>query len=63
VAGLGLALVILRLVSTLLLGLPIYDPVSVAATVGLLVMAASIAIASASRRGTRLSPSVALRQD
>jgi hypothetical protein len=63
VAGLGLALVILRLVSTLLLGLPIYDPVSVAATVGLLVMAASIAIASASRRGTRLSPSVTLRQE
>jgi putative ABC transport system permease protein len=63
VAGLSFALAILRLVSTLLLGLPIYDPVSVAATVGLLVTAAAAAIASASRRGTRLSPSVTLRQE
>jgi len=63
VAGLGLAVLVLRLVSTLLLGLPIYDPVSVASTVGVLVVAAGVAIASASRHGTRLSPSVALRQE
>ena len=63
VAGLGLATLVLRLVSTLLLGLPIYDPVSVASTVGVLVVAAGVAIASASRHGTRLSPSVALRQE
>lgn len=63
VAGIGLGILALRLVSTLLLGLSTYDPLSLAASTSLLLVAAAVAIATASRRAARLSPSVALRHE
>jgi predicted permease len=62
-AGVGLAALALRLVSSLLLGLQTYDPASVATSAGVLVVFAALAIGVASRRAAGLSPSVALRHE
>jgi ABC-type antimicrobial peptide transport system permease subunit len=60
-AGIGVSLVLVRLLETQLAGMTAYDPATLAATVALLTVTAAIACWIPARRAARVDPLVALR--
>ena len=61
--GVGLALAGGRAAAALLFGVAPYDPVTLAAAVGLLAVIAAAASYAPARRATRIEPVAALRAD
>ncbi len=61
--GLGAALGLTRLITSMLFGISAHDPVTVAGVVGLLTFVAFAACYAPARRATRVDPMVALRND
>jgi ABC-type antimicrobial peptide transport system permease subunit len=61
--GLGAALGLTRLISSMLFGISAHDPVTVAGVVSLLMLVAFAACYVPARRATRIDPMVALRND
>jgi predicted permease len=63
VIGLGAALGLARLISSMLFGISAHDPITVAGVVSLLTFVAFAACYIPARRATRVDPMVALRND
>jgi predicted permease len=61
VVGLGAAMVVMRLVTTLLFGITPWDPLTLAATSGVLAVTALLANYIPALRATRVSPVIALK--
>jgi putative ABC transport system permease protein len=59
--GIPLSLVLGRVIGTQLVGVTVYDPLTLVATTGLLTMTAAIACWIPARRAARVDPMVALR--
>jgi predicted permease len=59
--GIGAALALTRLMTSMLFGITAHDPLTIAAVVGLLLVVASIACYLPARRATRVDPMIALR--
>jgi putative ABC transport system permease protein len=62
-AGIGVSLVLVRLLETQLAGMTAYDPATLAVTTALLTMTAAIACWIPARRAARVDPLVALRHE
>jgi putative ABC transport system permease protein len=62
-AGIGVSLVLVRLLETQLAGVTAYDPATLAVTTALLTMTAAIACWIPARRAARVDPLVALRHE
>ncbi len=61
--GLGAALGLTRLMTSMLFGISAHDPVAVAGVVSLLTLVAFVACYIPARRASRVDPMVALRND
>jgi predicted permease len=61
--GLGTALALTRLMTTMLFGISAHDPVTMAAVVGVLIFVAFAACYVPARRATRVDPMIALRNE
>src|SRR5262249_23074613 len=61
--GLTLALAAARVLTTLLFGVRTTDPVTLAATIGLLAVATIAASLAPARRAARVDPAIALRSE
>jgi ABC-type antimicrobial peptide transport system permease subunit len=61
--GLGAALGLTRLITSMLFGITAHDPVAVAGVVSLLTFVAFVACYIPARRASRVDPMVALRND
>ena len=61
--GMAVSLVVVRVIETQLVGVPVYDPPTLAATTLLLALTAAIACWIPARRAARVDPLIALRYE